>query len=236
MRSLSRNQRVALALPLILFVLVFLMACDDTEAVSDYFDDFFGSQSSAEQAANATGRTGDEGADGILDAMETVNDIQKADDIYAQSKPLVANHGTDDQRAADLLDQAIALRPDDMRYRRDRVRIALIQDDATIARQQWEEQDRIAASTGADNQLWYWEGCFLDAAQAAIDMVSVLGDNPLGYTAAQDRRAVVVYTRMADAAERTAGLNTLSANVQQAAVQMQLADEYREKAKRHGGQ
>jgi hypothetical protein len=229
--AVDRRRRVAFVLGFALLVFAFTTGCDDTQAVSDYLDSWLGTQSSTSQLSNEAARTGDDGVNGILDAAETVNEIQEADDIYARARPLIF---AGDPQAGPLLDQCIALRPDDMRYRRDRARAALWQDDAVIARQQWEEQDRIASGQGVDESFWYWEGCFRSAIQVELDFITYHSD-PLSYSPQEDRAAVAIYTRAADCLERLAAMNTSVGSIELANRQMQQAEEYRQKAQAHGG-
>ena len=222
---------MALSLLIAIPVIVFLGACDDIESasVSDYSDDYASSQSSADQAANATGRTGDKEVDGILEVAKIMDDIHQAEGAFIAAKSI---HLSDPERAAGLLDDAIALRPEDMRFHRARADIAMRQDDLDIARQQWEEQDRIAASQGMDDQLWYWIGSFEDADNAERRLrASTEGMDASAFKA----NFIVIHTRMYVTLERMADLYTMDAQPEMARAVLAAAANYRDMVKEAGG-
>lgn len=184
---------VAATLAAALAVASMLAGCggwDATFESNDYYATWLTSQPTGDQIVNSAARTGDKDVDGILAALEPIEEIQAADELLADA--VTARLGGDLERAADRLDEAIGLRPDDMRYRRSRALVALQDDDAVTAAEQWREQDRIAALNGRDLSSEYWIGCEEDlyADQKALEKQPQSPE--------RDAKLVAIYTRFSD--------------------------------------
>jgi hypothetical protein len=212
--------RIVLTLLFGVGAIVFLGACDDVAGVSSYYDAFTQYETPEDQAANATGRTGDSTADGMLGALSAVNKIREADGL-ASSAVIESNAGNT-ERAGQLIDQAIRERPDDMRYRRTAASVALKGSDTETARQQWAEQDRIASEQGQAAHAWYWQKSYEDAAEDAYTLLNSV--HAPTAKAAQKAQGVLVYTRMAECLEKAADINTENLEIDAAAEQMRQAE------------
>ena len=230
MRSLSRGWRVLVVLAFGVSAIIFLGACDDIAEVGSYYDAFTIGRSADDQAADASGRTGDEAVDGILTVGPILEDIRKAD-IESSSADYEMERGNTD-KAAGHLDKAIALRPEDMRFRRNRAAVAVIGNDLESAEQQWAEQDRIAAEQGQATQAWYWEGSFEDAAELAYGLLNEV--DMLTATDAQKEQGVLVYTRMAECYETAADIHTENLDIEAATENLRVAKLCRDTARLYG--
>ena len=236
MSHMSRGKRVIVAVMFAVAAIVFLGACDDFEqmAVSDYSDEYSASQSSADQAANASGRTGDREVDGILWVAKTMDDIHQAEGAYKAAKSV---EKTEPKRAASLLDDAIKKRPEDIRFRRDRAVIAIKEGEPAVALEQWEEQDRIAASQGMGDQFWYWSSSFQDARNAERNFKASTDDSPISAMDADEKKTyIVIATRLYVTLEKMADLYTMDAQPEMAKTALDAAVQYRDAVKAAGGQ
>ena len=228
MAEMSRTRRAAVSLLFAAAVIIFLAACDDiqssSESVQDFSDDYTASQSTGDRAANASGRTGDDEVDGILWVAKTMDDITLAENAYRAANAIARS---DPDAAADKYDRAIQLRPDDMTYRRQRVIHAALQDDAAVALEQWEQQDRIAAEQGVADEFWYWSNQYKDL-EAMQNLLGSQYTSPSQGTPPEKRAVgVALYTRGAKVFEELADWYTLDGQIEKANEAMRAAEVHR---------
>jgi hypothetical protein len=176
------------------------------------------------------GRTGDETVDGIMQASNAVAKMTRADKKWQRARKDLNNELY--QNASGSLDAAIAARPNDMRYRRDRVHAALGLGEAQEAIEQWEAMDGIASVSALDEDETYWDGALDDAqgwAQhfASRERASETPNQGGKYTA----QMYASYSRMAYALERKAEI--VSAQGGDASELLRQAADARAKAEEH---
>lgn len=146
--------------------------------------------------AALTGRSGDDTVDAILGALGVIENLKQAEE-HMTSGTGYLDSGQPSQ-AAEELDKAIELRPDDWTYRSSRSVAALEQGDLDGFNDQLEEADRARAVTGAS------ESDFLDG---AIDDLEDAEDRigSRGYANGDQCRAL--YNGLADLYRRRATVN-----------------------------
>jgi hypothetical protein len=186
--------------PALVILVALLLACDDPYTVDAYLNDFLSSKSSDDQDANSSADTGDDEVDGILAASDTVIKITEADERMRDG--LNAYDRGDTALAASTMDEVIQERPDDVDYRRMRARVALGANDASEARVQWAEQDRIAEGMNWADDASYWRHCYIDMLNLEREMARQIPDSPEDCSTQERQRAATLYNRMADVVEQ----------------------------------
>lgn len=146
---------------------------------------------------STSGRTGDRDVDGILSAAQAVEDMRLADIRQEQAREYVRLGEPD--KAAERLDAAIKLRPEDARYRRDRALLAIQQGDTKVALEHWDAQDRIARQNNWDLDPTYWMDAELDA---GTEQERLEAEPP---SPGRDAELAATYTRLASIYQRWAG-------------------------------
>ncbi len=142
-----------------------LTACDDNAFESnDYTAGYIASQATNVQISSLAGRPKDEAARGIMAGAFFVDKIAQAD--LRQEAGMKAYQEGDDTIAAEELDAAIAIRPEDTAYRRDRALIAVSQQDVDTAKANWKKQDEIAEANQWTDDAWYWANALAEADNA----------------------------------------------------------------------
>lgn len=174
-----------------------LAGCDGGAFESnDYFMTFLTSQPTGKQLANSSGRADDTVATAIVRAGSAAYLKRRADERYDEAMDLYGSGEYD--LAAQVMDEAIARQPDDIRFREARAKIALFEGDTDNALAQWEEYDRIAAANGFDQTKQYWN----QARGRAATLLIELRDGPS--TPETDLQLAAVNYRYADTIDGTA--------------------------------
>ena len=203
---------VALVAALMLAAVVLTACGDDAFESNDFYAGFLTSQPPAKQLANSSGRGAPGVAElmadkevrtvtGILQAGETIDKIAQADELQDEATTHFDNG--DDDLAAQALEEAITMRPNDPAYRHDRAIVALAQGDIEVAQAQWEAQDQIAKANGWTDDAWYW-GQTLAETDAVLTMGMTAGSlaSDTGYgVSATYSRASKVYSKAAEHAK-----------------------------------
>ena len=181
MRSTGAVWGLWLLLVILAAALVLVSGCGSSAFESnDYTMGALTSQPLGKQLMNSSGRGATDSTDsdtsGLLQAKDVIDEMRHADDWH--TKALGRYDKGDYERAGELLDEAIELRPDDIRYRTDRALVALADGDLDGAFVQWEEQDRIAELNGWHKTEGYWNQQMEDVQSLIKDA----GPPSIGYT------------------------------------------------------
>ena len=201
---MSRRILAAKIVSLIVLVIVgaMLTGCDGPAFESnDYTAGYLASQTLGVQMSNLSGRSKDSAATGILSGMIVVDQIGQAD--LRQEEGMKAYQEGNDTVAAEALDAAIEIRPEDIEYRRDRALIAISQQDVETAQANWKKQDEIVANNKWADDAWYWAEVLAET-EHVIDVAITEGPNDDSkdlMMAAAYNRASSVYAGAAKFAE-----------------------------------
>jgi hypothetical protein len=142
------------------------------------------------------GKSSDEEVDALLQAWKVIGNMRAADGHMNDARDLWAGGKRDE--AAEEMDKAIELRPDDWSYRLDRARLALESGDTDGFNDQMAEAHRGRGVTGADE---------VDFLNGAIDDLEDTEDSSFkdGYESGDQCRAL--YDGLSDLYNRRANAN-----------------------------
>lgn len=155
---------------------------------NDFFMGWLMTRPMFDRVKTMSGRVEDPTVSGILTAQKAMEDMKRADESYTQAEE--ARDKGDYSLAGDLLDEALFLRPKDIRYRRERAMVAVFAGDVTEANKQWEEQDLVAAETGYDASKRYFEDVRQDMLTLEMDYIK----QP--QSAGRSERLAAIYMRL----------------------------------------